>query len=104
MQQRPGSPLQVACIQHWQCILGLGEDVFFVISAARCIFILWSALIVSISNTILWVKAMSVELCANAEAKESSKAAEGQALSLLKFAWGYIFETPTGSLHFMDIR
>ena len=38
------------------------------------------------------------------EAMNSKKAAEGQALSLLKFAWGYVFEAPTGTLHFMDIR
>ena len=35
---------------------------------------------------------------------DSNKAAEGQALSLLKFAWVYVFEAPIGTLHFMDIR
>lgn len=33
-----------------------------------------------------------------------NKAADGQALSMLKVAWGYVFEAPTGMLHFMDIR
>jgi len=41
---------------------------------------------------------------AGGEVMDSNKAAEGQALSLLKFAWGYVFEAPTGTLHFMDIR
>ncbi len=36
--------------------------------------------------------------------EDLNMAAEGQALSLLSFAWGYVFEAPTGTLHFMDIR
>lgn len=34
----------------------------------------------------------------------SAPAAEGQATALLNFAWGFVFEAPTGSLHFLDIR
>ena len=41
---------------------------------------------------------------AGKEGESLNKAAEGQAQSLLRFAWGYVFEAPTGTLHFMDIR
>ena len=43
-------------------------------------------------------------LMAGRNSQDLNKAAEGQALSLLSFAWGYVFEAPTGTLHFMDIR
>ena len=43
-------------------------------------------------------------LMAGREAEEINKAADRQALSMLNFAWGYVFEAPTGTLHFMDIR
>ena len=41
---------------------------------------------------------------AGRSSEDLKKAAEEQALSLLIFAWGYVFEAPTGTLHFMDIR
>lgn len=31
-------------------------------------------------------------------------AAEAQATTLLNLAWGFVFEAPGGSLHFIDIR
>ncbi len=30
--------------------------------------------------------------------------AEAQATALLNFAWGFVFEAPGGTLHFLDIR
>ncbi len=34
----------------------------------------------------------------------ATAAAEAQATALLNFAWGFVFEAPGGSLHFLDIR
>ena len=34
----------------------------------------------------------------------AAAAAEAQATALLNFAWGFVFEAPGGSLHFLDIR
>ena len=44
-------------------------------------------------------------LCSTGEGmKGSDEAAEGQATSLLRLAWGYVFEAPMGTLGFIEIR
>ena len=44
-------------------------------------------------------------LCSAGEGmKGSDEAMAGQATSLLRFAWGYVFEAPMGTLGFIEIR
>ena len=44
-------------------------------------------------------------LCSAGEGmKDSDEAMAGQATSLLRFAWGYVFEAPMGTLGFIEIR
>ena len=46
----------------------------------------------------------SAACSAGEKSKSSDEAAAGQATSLLRFAWGYVFEAPMGTLGFIEIR
>lgn len=50
-----------------------------------------------------WKSARTGQTAGN-EGGSTSAAAELQATSLLNFAWGFVFEAPGSTLHFLDIR